>query len=148
MLLTSQQYVVLDKLCESILNVSEKICFTAVINERGRTLQSKDRMGIISCMTSTKQDMFFMEYSLRQNMRKEFDDDFGSVRYTYAEREKEVLFTFPLDDHLVIVACRSGINPVSFSRKIISLIGECKIQLALKTSIDETAKKIIREVDE
>lgn len=148
MLLTSQQYIVLDKLCESILNVSEKICFTAVINERGRTLQSKDRMGIISCMTSTKQDMFFMEYSLRQNMRKEFDDDFGSVRYTYAEREKEVLFTFPLDDHLVIVACRSGINPVSFSRKIISLIGECKIQLALKTSIDETAKKIIREVDE
>lgn len=148
MLLTSQQYVVLDKLCESILNVSEKICFTAVINEKGRTLRSKDRMGIIGCMTSPKQDMFFMEYSLRQNMRKEFDDDFGSVRYTYAEREKEVLFTFPLDDHLVIIACRSGVNPVSFSRKIISIIDECKVQLALKTSIDETAKKIIREVDE
>lgn len=147
MLLTSQQYVVLDKLCELILNVSEKICFTAVINERGRTLQSKDRMGIIGCMTSTKQDMFFMEYSLRQNMRKEFDDNFGSVRYTYAEREKEVLFSFPLDDHLVIVACRSGINPVSFSRKIISLIDECKVQLALKTSIDEIAKKTIRVVD-
>lgn len=146
MLLTSQQYVVLGKLCESILNVSEKICFTAVINERGRTLQSKDRMGIIGCMASTKQDMFFMEYSLRQNMKKEFDDDFGSVRYTYAEREKEVLFTFPLDDHLIIVACRSGVNPVSFSRKIISIIEECKVQLALKTSIDETAKKIIMVV--
>jgi len=146
MLLTSQQYVVLGKLCESILNVSEKICFTAVINERGRTLQSKDRMGIIGCMTSTKQDMFFMEYSLRQNMRKEFDDDFGSVRYTYAEREKEVLFTFPLDDYLIIVACRSGINPISFSRKIISIIDECKVQLALKTSIDETTE-IIRVVD-
>jgi hypothetical protein len=103
-------------------------------------------MGIIGCMASTKQDMFFMEYSLRQNMRKEFDDDFGSVRYTYAEREKEVLFTFPLDDHLIIVACRSGVNPVSFSRKIISIIDKCKVQLALKTSIDETAK-IIRVVD-
>jgi hypothetical protein len=147
MLLTSQQYVVLGKLCESILNVSEKICFTSVINERGRTLQSKDRMGIIGCMTSTKQEMFFMEYSLRQNMRKEFDDDFGSVRYTYAEREKEVLFTFPLDDHLIIVACRSSVNPVSFSQKIISIIDKCKVQLALKTSIDETAKKIIRVVE-
>ena len=146
MLLTSQQHVVLDKLCESILNVSEKICFTAVINERGRTLQSKDRMGIIGCMASTKQDMFFMEYSLRQNMRKEFDDDFGSVRYTYAEREKEVLFTFPLDGHLIIVACRSDVNPISFSQKIISIIDKCKAQLALKTSIDETAK-IIRVVE-
>ena len=146
MLLTSQQYVVLGKLCESILNISEKICFTAIINERGRTLHSKDRMGIIGCMTSAKQDMFFMEYSLRQNMRKEFDDDFGSVRYTYAKREKEVLFTFPLDDHLIIIACRNGVNPTSFSRKIISIIDKCKVQLAMKTSIDETAK-IIMVVD-
>ncbi len=81
-------------------------------------------------------------------MRKEFDADFGSVRYTYAEREKEVLFTFPLDDHLVIIACRSGVNPVSFSGKIIPIIDECKLQLSLKTSIDETSKKITREVDE
>ena len=148
MLLTSQQYVVLNKLCESILGVSEKICFTAVINERGRTLQSKDRMGIIGCMESTKQDMFFMEYSLRQNMKKEFDGDFGPVRYTYAEREKEVLFSFPLDDHLVVVACRTGVDPVSFSQKIISLIDEYKVKLTLKTSIDETSKKTVGVVDE
>jgi hypothetical protein len=104
-------------------------------------------MGIIGCMVSTKQDMFFMEYALRQKMRKEYDDDFGSVKYSYAEREREVLFTFPLDDHLIIVACRSGVNPVSFSRKIISIIDECKIQLSLKTSIDDTSKKITRVVN-
>lgn len=147
MLLTSEQYIVLNKLCESILNVNKKICFTAAINERGRTLQSKDRMGIIGCMPITKQDMFFMEYSLRQNMRKEFDDDFGSVKYTYAEREKETLFTFPLDNHLIIVACRSGVNPVSLSRKIISIIDEYKVKLTLKTSIDKTTRKIIRAVN-
>lgn len=147
MLLTLQQYVVLDKLCESILNVSVKICFTAIINERGRTLQSKNRMGIIGCMASAKQDMFFMEYALRQKMRKEYDDDFGSVRYSYAEREKEVLFTFPLYDHLIIVACSNGVDPISFSRKIISIIDECKVQLVLKTSIDNTSKKITRVVN-
>lgn len=91
--------------------------------------------------------MFFMEYSLRQNMRKEFDEDFGDVRYTYTEREKEVFFTFPLDDHLIIVACNSGINPVSFSRKIISIIDECKIKLDLKKNIDEMTGKIIKAVE-
>jgi hypothetical protein len=146
MLLTSEQYIVLNKLCESILNVNKKICFTAVINERGRTLQSKDRMGIICGMPIPKQDMFFMEYSLRQNMRKEFDDDFGSVKYTYAEREKEILFTFPLNNHLIIVACRSGVNPVSFSRKIISIIDEYKVKLTFKTSIDAWTGKITRAV--
>ena len=147
MLLTSQQYIVLNKLCESILNVSKNICFAAVINERGRVLQSKDRIGIISCLSTTKQDMFFMEYSLRQNMRKEFDEDFGDVRYTYTEREKETLFTFPLDNHLIVVACRSGVNPISFSRKIISIIDECKIKLGLKKNIDETARKTIMVVN-
>lgn len=125
MLLTSPQYIALNKVCESILNVNKKICFAAVINEKGRVLQSKDPMGIISCLSTTKQDMFFMEYSLRQNMRKEFDEDFGDVRYTYTEREKETLFTFPLDNHLIIVACHSGINHASFSKKIISIIDQC-----------------------
>ena len=147
MLLTSPQYIVLNEVCESILNVNKKICFAAVINEKGRVLQSKDRMGIIDCMPTTKQDMFFMEYSLRQNMRKEFDDDFGDVRYTYTEREKETLFTFPLDNHLIIIACRSGVNPMSFSKKVISIIDECKIKLDLKNNIDGTTGKTIRAVD-
>jgi hypothetical protein len=146
MLLTSQQYVILNKLCESILNVNKKICFIAVINEHGRTLHSYDRKGIIGCMSSTKQDMFFMEYSLRQNMRREFDDDFGYVKYTYAEREREVLFTFPLDNHLIIVACNSNVNPLSFSKKIISIIDDCKVKLDFKTNIDKTTRKIIRPV--
>jgi hypothetical protein len=115
----------LKKVCESILKVNKKICFAAVINEKGRMLQSKNRMGIIDCMPTIKQEMFFMEYSLRQNMRKEFDEDFGNVRYTYTEREKETLFTFPFDKHLIIVACHSGINHVSFSKKIISIIDQC-----------------------
>ncbi len=82
-----------------------------------------------------------MEYSLRQNMRKEFDDDFGAVRYTYAEREKEALFTFPLYNHLIIVACRSGVNPVSISKKIISIIDECKTKLDLKINIEKKNKR-------
>ena len=141
MLLTSPQYIVLNKVCELILNVNKKICFAAVINERGRVLQSKDRMGIIDCMPITKQDMFFMEYTLRQNMRKEFDDDFGYVKYTYTEREKETLFTFPLDNYLIIVACHSGVNPVSFSGKIISIIDQCKIKLDLEKNIDGRLEK-------
>ena len=90
--------------------------------------------------------MFFMEYSLRQSMRKEFDEDFGDVRYTYTEREKETLFTFPLDNHLIVVACRSGINPISFSRKIISIIDECKIKLDLEKNIDTPAREIMVEI--
>lgn len=126
MLLTLQQNKALSTLCDAILNCNKKICFTAVISEKGRVLESKDRHGVIGCLPIERKEAFFMEYALRQRMRNEFDNDFGSVRYTCAEREKEILFSFPLYDSLVLVACCTGVKHVSISRKIISIIDECK----------------------
>jgi hypothetical protein len=119
------------------LNCNKKICFTAVINEKGRILESKDRHGVIGCLPIERKEAFFMEYALRQRMRSEFNDDFGSVRYTCAEREKEVLFSFPLYDFLVLATCCTGVKHVSISRKIISIIDKCKVKMDLKTSIEK-----------
>jgi len=129
MLLSSQEHIVMNNLCESILDANQEFCFSAVVNKNGRVIESKNRSGVFGNLSSIKQDMFFMQYALRQMMRKEFDNDFGSVRYTYAERKKEVLFSFPFGGFLVIVACRIGINPVSISKKIISIIDEYKVKL-------------------
>ena len=141
MMLTLEHNIVLNKICELILDANQKICFVAVISEKGRVLESKHRSGVLGCLSNTKQEMFFMEYALRQMMRKEFDTEFGSVRYTYTEREKEVLFSFPLNDLLVVVSCRIGVNPVSFSRKIIPIIDECKFKLDEKTSFEKELEK-------
>ena len=145
MLLTSQQNMTLSTLCDSILNCNKKICFTSVINENGRLLESKDRHGVTGCLPIERKEAFFMEYALRQRMRSEFNNDFGSVKYTCAEREKEVLFSFPLYDFLVLVTCSTGVNHVSISRKVISLIDECKTKLDLKTNIEKQIemKKVI-----
>jgi len=35
------------------------------------------------------------------------------------------------------VSCRIGVNPVSISRKIISIIDECKFKLDEKTSFEK-----------
>ena len=146
MLLSSQKHMVLIKLCESILDANKKMCFVGVINEKGRVLESKNRSGVLGCLSNTKQEMFFMQYALRQMMRTEFDDDFGSVSYTYAGREKEALFSFPLDSLLVVVACHIGVNPVSFSRKIISIIDEYKVKMNERENIEaglEIQQKIL-----
>jgi hypothetical protein len=137
MLLTSQQNMTLSTLCDEILMCDNKICFSSVISEKGRILESKDRHGVIGCLPIERKEAFFMEYALRQRMRNEFNDDFGSVRYTCAEREKEVLFSFPLYDSMVLVACCTGVKHKSISRKIISIINECKAKLDLKTSIEK-----------
>ncbi len=129
MLLSSQEHKIWNKLCESIIDSDQKICYVAIVNSMGRLLESKDDSGVIGCLSGIQQDMFFMEYALRQMMRNEFDNEFGSVRFTYAEREKEALFSFPLDRLLVVVACPIDVDPKSVSKKIISIIDEFKIKL-------------------
>lgn len=137
MLLTSEQTMTLNTLCDAILNCNKKIGFIAVINANGVLLESKVHHGVAGCLPRERKEAFFMEYALRQRMRSEFNDDFGSVRYTCAEREKEVLFTFPLDDLLVLVTCSTGIIHAEISREIISIIDECKAKLNLKTIIEK-----------
>ncbi|HSG74220.1 MAG TPA: DUF6659 family protein [Nitrosopumilaceae archaeon] len=137
MLLTPQQHLALNTLCDSILCCNKKICFTAVISEKGRVLESKDRHGVIGCLPTERKEAFYMEYALRQRMRNEFNDDFGLVRYTCAEREKEILFSFPLYDFIVLVACGTRVKHVSISRTIIPIIDECKAKMNSKTSIEK-----------
>ena len=129
MLLSSQENNIYHKLCDSIADSDQKICYVAVVNSMGRLLESKDRSGVIGCLSGIQQDMFFMEYALRQMMRNEFDNEFGHVRYTYAEREKEILFSFPIGGLLVVVACPPDINPKSVSKNIITIIDRYKIKL-------------------
>jgi hypothetical protein len=137
MLLTSEQNMTLSTLCDAILNCNKKIGFTAIISANGILLESKDHHGVTGCLPTERKEAFFMEYALRQRMRSEFNNDFGSVRYTCAEREKEVLFTFPLHDLLVLVTCSTGIMHADISREIISIIDECKAKLNLKTNIEK-----------
>ncbi len=137
MLLRSEQSMTLNALCDAILNCNKKIGFIAIINANGILLESKNHHGVTGCLPRKRKEAFFMEYALRQRMRSEFNNDFGSVRYTCAEREKEVLFTFPLHDLLVLVTCSPGIMHADISREIISIIDECKAKLNLKTNIEK-----------
>lgn len=106
-------------LCNSILKENNKVTFVGLINERGVVEECQSSASIIDKLPREKKEMFFLEYALRHKMRKEFDDDLGRVGYTYAEREKRALFSFPISNHLfLVIACKPQINPKSFAKKI------------------------------
>lgn len=122
MLLVAQQNIVLNQLCESILDSHEKIYFVAVTNEKGKVLESKERESVIGYLQKTRYEMFFMEFALQHRMNNEFNNEFGFVRYTLTEREKVTFFSFPLYNLQILVIAKNGVNPTSTSKEIISII--------------------------
>lgn len=71
-----------------------------------------------------------MENALRHRMRKEFDGDLGQVRFTYVERAKRGLLSFPMDDQLLLVSFfRRHVNSLSLARSITRLVRRYKNKL-------------------
>lgn len=118
----SKEPIFWDQVCKSILSADKEIKFVAIIDNKGRALESRTRDSICFNMPESRREIFFMEYALRQRMREDFDEYFGPVRFTYAEREKEVMLSFPTYGLVTIVSCNKGVNPKSISRKILNIL--------------------------
>ncbi|MGI0073443.1 MAG: DUF6659 family protein [Nitrosotalea sp.] len=102
--------------------MNNKITFVAVINEKGRIEESQSRNSIIEKLPSIRKEMFFMENALRHRMREDFDGDLGPVRFTYVERAKRGLLSFPMDDKLLLVSFRTSVNSLLLAKSIMQLI--------------------------
>jgi len=122
MLLLAQQNLVLDKLCQSILDSQKEICFVGITNEKGNVLERKERESTVGHLQKTRYEMFFMEFALQNRMNSEFDSELGPVRYTLAQREKETFFSFPLNNLQILVIAKSSVKPTSISKNIIGII--------------------------
>jgi len=103
-----------DKTCQDIFNFDEKIRSARVINGRGRLIAGGMRPGLSSLEEEKRDEMMFMELSLRARMRHEFDSEFGKVKFAMSYREKVIFISFPLPDDNVLLI--SGDTSLDFSK--------------------------------
>jgi Family of unknown function (DUF6659) len=95
---------IFDIICNEIFKLDEKIRSARVINEKGRLIAGGMRPGLVSLEDAKKDEMLFMELSLRVKMRHEFDEDFGKVEFSLSYREKVILMSFPVDNSVLFVS--------------------------------------------
>ena len=130
LLFNSKLNVLSDELCRTIIAMNNHITFVAVINEKGRVDESQGRNCIIERLPSTRKEMFFMENALRHRMRSEFDDDLGQVRFTYVERAKRGILSFPMDNQMLLVSfLRRHVNSLDLAKSITRLVRRYKKKL-------------------
>jgi hypothetical protein len=120
---TSSQY---QNLCNRILALDPNLRFVGVINRMGRLVAGGMREGLRSMEDNESSSRLFLQFALRSEMRKDFDKEFGKTIYSFSEREKIKLASFPLQDnsHLLRVSIDKKGKHYEIIEKILKLLVE------------------------
>lgn len=119
----------LDQLCNPIFALDSTIRFAGIINKMGKLVAGGMKQGLESMENNEKSLELYMKFVLKNEMNKDFDPEFGRMVYSFSEREKIKLASFPLDDNYLL---RVSIDKDGAHNKIIERILELLKKNGLK----------------
>ena len=93
-----------QKLCDTIFALDPSIRFAGVIDKMGNLVAGGMKEGIKPLEPREERRKLYIEYALRNAMRRDFDSKFGRVIYTLSEREKLKIASFPMGDNLILIS--------------------------------------------
>jgi uncharacterized protein DUF6659 len=91
-----------DEICDEIFALSPAVRSAIVIDKMGRLVAGGMRKGITSMEEKDDSQKLYVQFALRSVMREDFDEQFGRTVYSFSERERIKLASFPLDDQYII----------------------------------------------
>jgi hypothetical protein len=95
------------KLCENIFSFHPGIRFAGIIDRMGKLVAGGMREGLKSLERDSAE--LYLEFVLRNDMRKDFDREFGKTLYSYSVREKIKLASFPLGQNILRVSMETEV---------------------------------------
>ncbi len=109
----------LDKLCKRIVNSNSNIKSVKIFSESGSLLE---RVGFETITNTSNEDRKKnLERCLFDISLGELDDLYGPIQYHFSEGNFAT-FTFPFNQHLVVVTTTKNVSPISLATKIAHII--------------------------
>jgi hypothetical protein len=91
-----------DRICNEIFALSPAVRSAIVIDKMGRRVAGGMREGITSMEEKDDTQKLYVQFALRSVMREDFDEQFGKTLYSFSERERIKLASFPIDDQYIV----------------------------------------------
>jgi hypothetical protein len=126
----SDPYHKFEKLCNDVFALSSSIRSAIVIDKMGKLVAGGMRQGIKSMENKDDSQKLYVEFALRSVMREEFDKEFGKTIYSFSEREKIKLASFPLDNshHILRVSIEKEADHNKIIGYMLKIIGKSIIE--------------------
>ncbi|MGI0030783.1 MAG: hypothetical protein ACRD80_04295 [Nitrososphaeraceae archaeon] len=112
----------LSVLCDGIFEVDEKIRFVGIIDQMGKLVVGNMKKGLPSLERDDGSIRLYLGYAINNMLRRDFDNVFGKVLYTFSEREKIKLLTVPMDNYLLLVSIDKLSDHVKLINKIMDVV--------------------------
>ena len=111
-----------ESLCNKVFKIDNKIRSCRVINNKGKLEAGGMREGLKALEDAKKDEMLFMELSLRVRMRHEFDEEFGPVEFSLSHRGKIILISYPMGENVLFVTTERGLDLNKIPFEILKII--------------------------
>ncbi len=116
-----------DTLCNDIVNLDRDIELVAVLNHKGRVIETKAREeGVDKALTTQKREIFFMQCVLQTSMNRDHDDEFGKVTSSILERERFTTLSFEFSSYVILIVSRPSLNPIQLKNDILEKINSMR----------------------
>ncbi|MGH9998705.1 MAG: DUF6659 family protein [Nitrosopumilaceae archaeon] len=112
-----------EAICKKIMDLDSKIRFAGMVNNQGRLVAGGMKEDKKPLEDTKDDEMLFMELVLRTKMRKEFDKQLGAVKFAMSYREKAVVMSFPVNEHVMLVSAEKEIDFAKIPFKILKVLG-------------------------
>ena len=109
-------------LCNDIFALSRKIRFVGVINKMGKLVAGGMRDGVNPLENKADSSKLYLGFALRSEMRKDFDAEFGKTIYSFSERDRIKLASFPLNDHILRISMEKEEHHFTLIENILKMI--------------------------
>jgi len=113
----------MQSLCDGVLDLGN-IRFAGLVSNHGSLYAGGFKKGITPYEDDEKRRLMYMRFALESCLRSDFDDSFGSFRYSTVQREKVSILTMNICNHLLLVFAEPNIDLHVLAGRIHTIINK------------------------
>ena len=107
----------LEDSCKAVLTLPE-LRFVGVLNKMGRKIAGGFKEGLSSYLEDKDNQMMYVQLTLEYLMRKDFDEQLGSIDYIASRRGKVTMISIPTKEYLILISAKREVNVEQVIEKV------------------------------
>lgn len=92
----------MQKLCKEVLDLHH-VRFSGLISSSGNLYAGGFKKNVDPWVSEEDRRMMYMRFALESSFRSDFDDEFGSFRYSTIQREKTSIINVNICNYILLV---------------------------------------------
>jgi hypothetical protein len=138
-----------EQLSKNVLGLDTLIRFAGVMEKSGHLYAGIQREGTEQYLQGRSSEISFAQSAYIVDLRKMFVKELGNLESVVYVYDRVKLFSFPVQDHLLVISAEATANIEDLSGKILKYIASVENELSLyppSNIVNEQKKEAVRNL--